>query len=136
MIPVFLSIQSKKNEVIAFIRELNTIIDREDFDINTNFTLIKKNKPGDDEHSTNYTIIDLEYDTYDVIERIRELTLSEYSETKIDYDDLNPPLLFVFGKTINNKLVYIKLKIKENQNKYIFCVSFHYAKDKMNFPYA
>jgi hypothetical protein len=64
------------------------------------------------------------------------LTISEYSETKIDYDDLNPPLLFVFGKIINNKLVYIKLKIKENQNKYILCVSFHYAKDEMNFPYA
>ncbi len=136
MIPVFLSIQSKKNEVIAFIRELNTIIDREDFDINTNFTLIKKSKLDDNEHSTNYTIVDLEYDIYDVVDRIRELTISEYSETKIDYDDLNPPLLFVFGKIINNKLVYIKLKIKENQNKYILCVSFHYAKDEMNFPYA
>ena len=136
MILVFLSIQSKKNEVISFIKELNTIIDRKDFDINKNFTLIKKNKLDDDEHSTSFTIIDLEYDTYDVIEKIKELSLSEYSETKIDYDDLNPPLLFVFGKIINNKLVYIKLKIKENQNKYILCVSFHYAKDEMNFPYA
>lgn len=33
----------------------------------------------------------------------------EYSETKVDKDDVNPPILFV---------------------------SFHYAKDKMEFPYA
>ena len=74
----------------------------------------------------------------DVIARLKELTISEYSETKIDKDNLDPPLLFVFGKDINRKLVYVKLKIKEsdNQGRCILCVSFHYAKDKMNFPYA
>lgn len=51
-------------------------------------------------------------------------------------DDLNPPLLFVFGKDIDNKLVYVKLKIKEKPQRHILCVSFHYAKDDMNFPYA
>ena len=59
---------------------------------------------------------DLDYDTEDVAERLKELTVAEYSETKIDTDDLNPPLLFVFGKDINSELVYIKVKIKGDQH--------------------
>lgn len=59
----------------------------------------------------------------------------EYSETKVDKDDVNSPILFVFGKDINGKLIYVKLKIR-NQQKQVVCVSFHYAKDKMEFPYA
>lgn len=62
--------------------------------------------------------------------------MSKYSETKIDRDDLNPPLLFVFGKDVNNKLIYVKLKIKDNYKQHILCVSFHYAKEDMEFPYA
>ena len=31
----------------------------------------------------------------------------EYSETKVDKDDVNPPILFVFGKDINGKLIYV-----------------------------
>lgn len=83
-------------------------------------------------------MLDLGYDSEDVVSRLRELTLEEYSETKIDKDDLNPPLLFVLGKDINRKLVYVKIKIKqkENMRNYILCVSFHYAKEKMTFPYA
>lgn len=49
---------------------------------------------------------------------------------------LNSPLLFVFGKDISSKLVYVKLKIKGNQQRHVLCVSFHYAKEKMTFPYA
>ena len=69
------------------------------------------------EHSTPYTLLDLDYDIEDVVDRLKELTVEEYSETKIDKDDLDPPLLFVFGKNINRKLIYIKLKIKGDQKK-------------------
>ncbi len=80
--------------------------------------------------------MDLGYDESDIIERLKELTIKEYSETLIDKDDTNPLLLFVFGKYINDKLVYIKLKIKKAQIKYVLCVSFHYAKEDMVFPYT
>lgn len=43
--------------------------------------------------------------------------LKEYLEPLFDKDDDNPPLLFVFGKDINEKLVYIKLKIKGKENR-------------------
>lgn len=136
VIIIFLSTQSKKSEVIAFLNELKSILENEDFDIDKHLTLINKNKQGEDQkYSTPYTLLDLDYDTEDVVERLKELTITEYAETKIDKDDLNPPLLFVFGKDINSKLVYVKLKIKGDEQRHVLCVSFHYAKEKMTFPY-
>ena len=112
------------------------MLESANFNIDTDLTLIKKKKQEEQKYSTPYTLLDLDYDTEDVVNRLKELTVAEYSETKIDIDDLNPPLLFVFGKDINNKLVYIKLKIKGESKRHILCVSFHYAKGKMAFPYA
>ena len=136
VIIIFLSTQSKKGEVAAFLKELKMFLEKGDFNIDTDFILIRKNKKDDVEHSTPYTLLDLDYDIEDVVDRLKELTVEEYSETKIDKDDLDPPLLFVFGKNINRQLVYIKLKLKGNQKRHVLCVSFHYAKEKMKFPYA
>ena len=136
VIIIFLSTQSKKGEVAAFLKELKRFLEKGDFNIDTDFILIRKNKKDDMEHSTPYTLLDLDYDIEDVVDRLKELTVEEYSETKIDKDDLDPPLLFVFGKNINRKRIYIKLKIKGDQKRHVLCVSFHYAKDKMKFPYA
>ena len=135
---IFLSIISKRQEVVAFLEELKAFLKGNDFDIDHDLILIKKKKVDDEEYSTPYTLLDLDYNSEDVVNRLKELTVAEYSETKIDKDDLNPPLLFVFGKDINRRLVYMKLKIKKKENlrKHILCVSFHYAKEKMKFPYA
>ncbi len=137
MISIFLSMQSKKREVLAFLSELQMLLGKEDFDINTDMRLIRKKKQGEEQkYSTPYTMLDLDYDAEDVVNRLKELTVEEYSETKIDKDDVNPPLLFVFGKDINGRLIYVKLKIKGELQKQVLCVSFHYAKDRMTFPYA
>ena len=135
---IFLSRISKRHEVLAFLEELKAFLEGNDFDIDHDLILIKKKKIDDEEYSTPYTLLDLDYSSEDVVNRLKELTVAEYSETKIDKDDLNPPLLFVFGKDINRRLVYMKLKIKKKENlrKHILCVSFHYAKEKMKFPYA
>ena len=135
---IFLSRISKRQEVLAFLEELKAFLKGNDFDIDHDLILIKKKKVDDEEYSTPYTLLDLDYNSEDVVSRLKELTVAEYSETKIDKDDLNPPLLFVFGKDINRRLVYMKLKIKKKENlrKHSLCVSFHYAKEKMKFPYA
>ena len=73
----------------------------------------------------------LQHEDFDVVERLKE-----YSKTLIDKDDLNPPMLFVFSKDIQCRQVYIKLKIKGVLARHVLCVSFHYAKRKMQFPYA
>lgn len=138
MIVIFLSRISKRQEVVAFLEELKAFVKGNDFDIDHDLILIKKKKVDEEEYSTPYTLLDLDYNSEDVVNRLKELTVAEYSETKIDKDDFNPPLLFVFGKDINRRLVYMKLKIKKKENlrKHILCVSFHYAKEKMKFPYA
>ena len=136
MIGIFLSYQLKKREVIDFLDKLHKLLESDDFDINTDLNLIRKKKQGvDQKFSTPYTLLDLEYDVEDVVDRLKELKVEEYSETKIDTDDINPPVLLVFGKSINDKLIFVKLKIR-NQQKQVICVSFRYAKDKMEFPYA
>ncbi len=133
---IFLSYQSKKREVEAFLDELHRLVGKEDFDINTDLILIRKKKQGNEQKfSTHYTLLDLDYDAEDIVDRLKELKVEEYSETKIDKDDVNPPALFVFGKDINGRLIYIKLKIRD-QKKQVLCVSFHYAKNRMEFPYV
>ena len=97
-----LSVQSKTKDIIEFLNELKSILQSKEFNIGTDLTIIKsKKKDGKIQYSTPYTLVDLEYDARDVAERLKELTLPEYSETLVDKDDLNPPLLFVFGKVIN-----------------------------------
>ena len=99
MVIIFLSTQSKKREVIAFLDELKSILENADFDIDTDLTLISKKKQGEDQkYSTPYTLLDLDYDTEDVVERLKELT--------------------------------------GDQQRHVLCVSFHYAKEKITFPYA
>ena len=62
MVIIFLSTQSKKREVIAFLDELKSILENADFDIDTDtdLTLISKKKQGQDQkYSTPYTLLDL-----------------------------------------------------------------------------
>ena len=127
-------IQSDKKVIKAFLEELKEVLESEDFKIDEDLLVIRSSKE-EVEYSTKYTIVDLEYDSFDIVERLKELTVSEYSATLLDKDDDKPPLLFVFGKDINAKLVYIKLKIKGETNKKVLCLSFHYAKYDMKFPY-
>lgn len=137
MIFIKLSIQSKEKEVTEFLIELKAILQSGEFDIDQNLRIIRSQKKGNDiKYSTPYTLLDLEYDAADVAERLKELTIREYSETLVDKDDVNPPLLFVFGKDVYGRMIYIKLKIKGSRIKKVLCVSFHYAKETMRFPYA
>ncbi len=125
---------SERKYVKAFLIELMEVLQSKDFDIDDDLLIIKSQKE-EVRFSTRYTLLDLEYDSHDVVERLKELTIADYSETLVDLDDENPPLLFVFGKDINGRQVYIKLKIKGDTAKRVLCLSFHYAKHEMKFPY-
>ena len=115
---------------------MKSILSSEAFNADTDIFIIKKPKEGKDHlFSTYFTLLDLEYDTQDVINTLSNLTVDNYSETVFDKDDNNPILLHVFGKEINSRMVYIKLKIRETDRKCIICVSFHYAKKRIVFPY-
>ena len=135
MTDIKIPILSDKKDVKKFLEELKAIINDVSFDSDDDLIIIKSSK-DEVQYSTRYTLLDLDYDTVDVVDRLKELTVSDSSETLIDKDNDKPPLLFVFGKDINNRQVYIKLKIKGENNRRILCLSFHYAKHKMKFPYA
>lgn len=134
MLTIKIPVRSEKKDVKAFLEELKEILNAKEFNIDNDLLIVKSNK-DEIEYSTGYLMLDLDYDALDVVERMKELTIAEYSETLIDKDDDKPPLLFVFGKDINSRLVYIKLKIKGEQTKRVLCLSFHYAKHDMVFPY-
>lgn len=134
VITIKIPVRSEKKDVKAFLEELKEILNAKEFNIDNDLMIVKSNK-DEIEYSTGYLMLDLEYDALDVVKRLKELTIAEYSETLIDKDDDKPPLLFVFGKDINSRLVYIKLKIKGDQTKRVLCLSFHYAKHDMVFPY-
>ena len=59
--------------------------------------IIIKSTKDDIQFSTRYLMLDLDYDTSDIVERLKELTLAEYSETLIDKDDSNQ-----YNYSINN----------------------------------
>ena len=130
---IVLSFKSNKNEIEKFLQDMKNILEDESFNIHDNIKVVKSKKK--EEYSTPYTMVDLEYDDSDVVECLKDLTIKEYSETLVDKDNLEPPLLYVFGKDISNKQVYIKVKIKGDKAKYVLCVSFHYAEYEMSFPY-
>lgn len=130
-----LEIHSDKKTVREFLRKLKRILGDSAFQIDRNLFFNSKKKEGEKEQfSTAYTMVDLDYDAYDVIERLKELAVHEYSHTLFDRDNDNPPLLFVFGKDIQERIIYIKLKIREGKKK-IICVSFHYAEYVLEYPY-
>ena len=51
MFYIFLSVQSKKREVVAFLKELKDLLGQDDFDINTDMILIRKKKQGKDQYT-------------------------------------------------------------------------------------
>ena len=115
VVKIYLSTISKKKEVKEFLQDLGQFINRDDINIDHDFYLnLKDDQRRDKKYTTSYTTLALEYDNNDIVEVLKTLTVEDYSETKIDTDDIHPPILYVFGKKIDEKLVYIKLKISRH----------------------
>jgi len=84
------------------------------------------------------TLLELGLKYSHVKQDILGLTPKEYSEGPLlDKDQINykDEFFWIFGKNIQNKLIYIKLKIRKT-NKYeeAVCMSFHIAEYQMKFP--
>ena len=67
---------------------------------------------------------------------LKKLTIKEYIETGKDRKDISSPEFYIFGKEVQENLIYIKIKIRDKINHKVFCVSFHFARYPIsNFPY-
>ena len=80
--------------------------------------------------------LDLDYDTEDVVDRLKELKVEEYSETKIDTDDVNPPMLFVFGKDVNGRADLCKVEGSRTAETSGVCVISLCKGENACIPYA
>lgn len=65
---------------------------------------------------------------------IKTLTVEDYSEGPIkDVINLLGDM-WVFGKDVKNKEIYIKISLGQ-VNKDVICVSFHFSEHPMSYPY-
>ena len=122
-------------KVEEYLEELRIILCSDNFDLEHDFDILF----GTTENSTGYknvkTIEDLRYKKSDIRNVLLSLTVNDYSETLSDVNNPDSPPLYVFGKTINAKDVYIKVKIRNRANRQVFCLSFHFAQFPISKPY-
>jgi hypothetical protein len=87
----------------------------------------------DDRGKNAQALVDLEMRPIDRKKILEKLETKDYSEGPIE-DKLNHSTeMWVFGKTIKNKDIYIKITIGVPGSS-VICISFHLAEYKMKFP--
>lgn len=62
---------------------------------------------------------------------IDQLVVEDYSEGPLDNDQYGTDPMWVFGKTIKDKEIYIKITIAQLN---VICISFHTSQYSMNYP--
>lgn len=87
------------------------------------------------------TITDLGYTEDDVLDEILGLSVENYVDGPTQDRDGYANDYWIFGKKIDCKEIYIKIKIRNldddgNKQLSIFCKSFHYTKRPINYPYG
>lgn len=76
---------------------------------------------------------DLEISPSKRIEIIRSLKAEDYSQGPLDEKIHGILPMWVFGKKVKRKEVYIKVSLGNKNNKTV-CISFHIAEHSMNYP--
>lgn len=130
---------NRKN-IEEFLVEMKGILCDEKFNPDRDFLFIEEREQDepDDEYTNANTMLALEYDTADIIEELKTLSIQEYYETMVDIVSRDLSFWHVFGRKIQGKDIYIKVRIKQRKkgSKFVFCISFHFARHIMaDFPY-
>lgn len=77
------------------------------------------------------TLLDLEITPKQREVYIEKLIVEDYSEGPLDNDQYGTDAMWVFGKTIKDKEIYIKITISQLD---VICISFHTSQYSMNYP--
>lgn len=118
--------------VKIFIRELRNILGDSDL----KFMLLSRMEK-EEKFSTKYCMTKLGFDKTDIIKQLKNLKIENYVETCNDKRKIKSNPYYIFDKFIDNKEVYIKVKIESYNNKRVLCMSFHFAEYHItNFPYV
>lgn len=113
-------------DVNKFLTELNEVLTSENCELD--ILPRKKDENPTDPFTTQNTLLSLNFTSDDIKSELQALTAKEYIETITDNKGQNHPPFWVFGKAIQNREVYIKVKIRNRKTNKVFCVSFHFAR--------
>lgn len=80
------------------------------------------------------TLLALELNRAHVKEILRALKLEDYSQGPLPDKLYHHSDMWVFGKIIKKKEVYIKIQLGPPDSQ-VICISFHFADHKMNYPF-
>ena len=132
------SVVEDVEQVIIFLQALKQILCSESFNCERGLDILlsKKTDPCNAGYTTAETLAALGYNKKDICDELLALTENDYYVTVIDDIDSTLPKFYSFGKTIQTREVYIKVKIRDKLKGTVFCVSFHFAKYPILKPYA
>jgi len=65
---------------------------------------------------------------------IRSLKIEDYSQGPLDEKMHGILPMWVFGKCVNGKEVYIKISLG-TENNHVVCISFHLSEHSINYPF-
>jgi hypothetical protein len=108
--------ESLQVEVDEFLKEFKSLIPT----VDKLYLVYRKDGKTQD------TLIELGYIKKNVHAELLQLTHLEYSKHEADRDRENSPDMWFFGKRINGKEIYIKIKKHKSGTKGV-CISFHEA---------
>ena len=80
------------------------------------------------------TLTVLEFRVEDVKKELNELSVVHYSEGPVKETLYQSADMWIFGKMIQSKEVYIKISIGQPSDK-VICISFHFSDYAMTYPY-
>ncbi len=132
---------SERSAVKDFLTRMKAVLSSDSFDIDHDFVFqrIRGADEPDDDYTNENTMLELGYDTSDVVEELKTLGLDNYSESIVDTVADGFEIFFVFGKKIGGRDIYIKVRMKQRKKKqeeYVFCISFHFARHPISiYPY-
>ena len=85
------------------------------------------------------TMLELDFTDKQLVEVLEELALEDYIEGPCNDRDYYGTI-WIFGKRIKNREVYIKIKVSEldergNKIATLICLSFHFSEKPLTYPY-
>ena len=77
---------SSRADVKDFLSQMNSIFSSDGFNIDRDFVFqrIREQDEPDDEFTNENTMLELDYDTEDVVEELKSLSIEDYSESIVD----------------------------------------------------
>ncbi len=87
----------------------------------------------DDRSKNTQALLDLDITRDERIAALAKLVIEDYCEGPLEEKLYGGQDMWVFGKEIKNKELYIKIALGVNGAK-VICISFHVAEHKMSYP--